>query len=191
MLKVVGSSDGRIFCAGRDGCIHEVVYDSIHSNAIAPPPTAPPGTTTGSSLLSGGMGLVEGVIKAGTWVTDALGVPMPAMKRAKRINQSTTTAGYVVATRAVLIPLLQPCHCRVACPAHSQLHPQNADPLALHIHALSAGGCGRGSRQAPALHTGQRRLHPSASARTTCTHHLLCQPLPRIPYHTLPAPSPS
>jgi len=91
MHRVVGTSDGRIFCAGRDGCVHEVVYDSLTPAAVAGPPGTTPSIT--DSVLSGG--LVEGVMRAGTWVTDALGFPVPALKRAKKVNHSVTTVGCV------------------------------------------------------------------------------------------------
>lgn len=71
--RIVGTAEGRIFCAGRDGSVHEVVYSD---------PTA-----AAASGLTGIVASAAGLL--GSWVRSALsgadGSAAPSAKRARRI----------------------------------------------------------------------------------------------------------
>jgi hypothetical protein len=75
--KIVGTSDGRIFLAGRDGCVHEVQYDHL-------------GSGTGKG------GLVDAAYAVTGWVSETIGMALPTVKRARCINQEAPSALYSV-----------------------------------------------------------------------------------------------
>ncbi|RYG50115.1 hypothetical protein EON66_12175, partial [archaeon] len=93
MHKIAGTSDGRILLAGRDGCVHELVYG---------------GGETGDD----GKSVLGAVIGTAGWLASVVSGSAPPAKRARRINHGETHTGYVhsVRTRGWVVKCAHPFH---------------------------------------------------------------------------------